>query len=64
LAFIIRTFHKFLSEVNPNNRKGKPSYLILRDVHISQVKAMNDPCNCIGGDIFSPTVNIDGLWIQ
>jgi len=62
LAFIIRIFHKFLSEVNPNNRKAKSSYLILRDE--SQVRAMNDPCNCIGGGIFSPTVNRNGLRIH
>jgi hypothetical protein len=54
LAFIIIIFHKFLSEGNPNNRKGKSSYLILRD----------GPCNCTEGDIYSPTVKRNGLRIQ
>jgi hypothetical protein len=61
LPFIIRIFHKFISEVNPNNSQGKSPYLILRDV--SQVRAMNDPCNFIG-DIFSQIVNRNGLRIQ
>lgn len=54
----INSFRKYIETTG----RDKVLYLILMDV--SQVSAMNDPCNFIGGDIFLPIVNRNGFRIH